>query len=76
MKEGHLDDINVSTKDLVSKDKMTWPQRHQYNIKKQPLQVFYKKGILKNLTKFTGKHLHREDLQAYSKKDLDTGVFL
>ena len=26
---------------------------------KQPPNVFYKKGVLKNFEKFTGKHLHR-----------------
>ena len=27
------------------------------NIQKQPPEVFYKKGVLRNFTKFTGKHL-------------------
>ena len=27
------------------------------NVQKQPPQVFYKKGVLKNFVKFTGKHL-------------------
>ena len=26
-------------------------------MQKQPLEVFYKKGVLKNFAKFTGKHL-------------------
>ena len=31
------------------------PQTHKQQ--KQPPQVFYKKGVLKNFAKFTGKHL-------------------
>ena len=53
--------------------------------KKQPAEVFYKKGVLKNFTKLTGKYLcqsllinkapaHR--LQLYQKRDSGTGVFL
>ena len=30
-----------------------------YYIKKQPLELFYKKGVLKSFAKFTGKHLRR-----------------
>ena len=28
-------------------------------LEKQPPQLFYKKGVLKNLAKFTGKHLRQ-----------------
>ena len=47
--------------------------------------VFFKKGVLRNFTKFTGKQLCRDllliklqasDQQLYSKRDSDTGVFL
>ena len=30
---------------------------HLYKIQKQPPEVVYKKGVLENFTKFTGKHL-------------------
>ena len=30
---------------------------HVYKIQKQPPEVVYKKGVLENFTKFTGKHL-------------------
>ena len=30
-----------------------------YVLQKQPPDVFYKKGVLKNFAKFTGKHLHQ-----------------
>ena len=33
------------------------PFDRRINIAKQPPEVFYKKGALKNFTKFTGKHL-------------------
>ena len=48
-------------------------------IQKQPPEVFYKKGVLKNFTKFTGKHLYQSlfliklqasDLQLYGKETL------
>ena len=29
------------------------------SLQKQPLEMFYKKGVLKNFAKFTGKHLHQ-----------------
>ena len=52
---------------------------------KQPPEVFYKKGVPKNFSKFTGKHLyqsffltnlHALDLQLYLKRYSGTGVFL
>ena len=52
---------------------------------KQPSEVFYKKDVLKNFAKFTGKHLCRGllfnknvDLRPATllKIDSDTGVFL
>ena len=47
-------------------------------------EVFCKKGVLRNFTKFTGKHLCQSLfynkvaglLQLYYKRDSDTGVFL
>ena len=41
---------------------------------KQPPEVFYKKGALKNFAKFTGKHLCQSLF--LNKVDSDTGVFL
>ena len=52
-----------------------------YEWQKQPLQVFYKKDILKNFTKFTGKHLcltlflQASGLQFYLKRDYLAQVF-
>ena len=40
----------------------------------QPLQVFYKKGVLKNFAKFTGKQAL--GLKLYKKRDSNTCVFL
>ena len=49
------------------------------------LEVFHKKGVLKNFTKFTGKHLCQSlcfdkvaglTLQPYGKRDSGTGAFL
>ena len=42
---------------------------------KQPPDVFYKKGVLKNFAKFTGKHLC-QILFLNKIVDPDTGVFL
>ena len=54
----------------------------------QPLQMFYKKGILKNSAKFTGKHLcqflfqescnfiKNKKVATLLKRDPGTGVFL
>ena len=48
--------------------------------KKQPPEVFYKKGVLKNSSQFTRKHLCQSlfliKLQLYEKRDSGTGVFL
>ena len=53
-------------------------------IQKQPVDVFCKKGFLKNFVKLTGKHLWQSlflnklqawGLQIYLKKDSDTGIF-
>ena len=50
----------------------------------QPPEVFYKKGVLKNVTKFTGTHLCQSfffnklkasGLQLYEKRDPGTGFF-
>ena len=55
------------------------------NKQKQPLEVFFKKVVLKHFANFTGKHLCWDlfftKLQALSpatllKKDSNTGVFL
>ena len=54
-------------------------------MQKQPLELFYKKDVLKDFTKFTGKHLcQRESFNKVAglrsvtllKEDLGTGVFL
>ena len=46
---------------------------------KQPPEVFYKKGVLKNIAKFTGKHLCQSlfliRLQAFMKKEALAQVF-
>ena len=48
-------------------------------------EVFYKKGVLRNFAKFTGKHLYQRLFfnkvtglrpQIYFKKVSDTGIFL
>ena len=53
-------------------------------IQKQPVDVFCKKGFLKNFVKLTEKHLWQSlflnklqawGLQIYLKKDSDTGIF-
>ena len=53
--------------------------------KNQSPDVFFKKGVLKNFAKFTGKHqcqslffdnLQGLGLQLYLKKDSGSGVFL
>ena len=49
------------------------------NIQKQPPEVFYKKGVLKNFTKFTEKAPVPEclfGLQLYFKGHSGTSVFL
>ena len=45
---------------------------------KQPLEVFCKKGALRNFTKFTVKHLCQSLFlqKSYQKRDSGTGVFL
>ena len=45
-------------------------------LKKQPPEVFYKKGVLKNFAEFTGNHLCQSFLllQLYLKKYSCTGV--
>ena len=46
---------------------------------KQPLEVFCKKGILKNFTNFTGKHLYSNLFLIklrLQKRGFNTGVFL
>ena len=52
------------------------------NLQKQPAEVFFKKGVLRNFTKFTGKHLCKS-LFLYkvagmrpAKRGSGTGVFL
>ena len=35
----------------------------KYLIQKQPPEVFYKKGVLKNFAKFAGKHLYQKETQ-------------
>ena len=55
-------------------------------MKKQSPVVYYKKCVLKNFTKFTGKHPCRNVLfsinlqargpQFYNKRDSDAGIFL
>ena len=40
---------------------------------KQPPEVFYKKGVLRNFTKFTGKHLCQ---RLFFNEVYGTGVFL
>ena len=43
----------------------------------QPSEMFCNKGVLRNVTKFTGKHLcQTSGLQLYLKRDSGTGVFL
>ena len=52
---------------------------------KQPTEMSYKKGVLKNFAKFIRKHLRktlffnkgaRSGLQLYYKRDSSTGIFL
>ena len=48
-------------------------------LQKQRPGVFYKKGVLKNFTKFTGKHLCQSlsfSLQLYEKRASGTCVLL
>ena len=48
-------------------------------MKKQPSEVFCKKGVLRNLTKFTGKHLCQSlffNKVAGLRPDSGTSVFL
>ena len=52
-------------------------------LQKQTPEVFYKKGVVRNFTKFTRKHLCQSlffnkvaGLQLYLKRDSATGVFL
>ena len=46
-----------------------------YMIRSSRPEVFYKKGVLGNFEKFTGKNLC-QSLQLYLKRDFVTGVFL
>ena len=47
---------------------------------KEPSEAFFKKGVLSNFTKLTGKHLWHtrpaSGLQLHQKRDSGTGVFL
>ena len=43
---------------------------------KQPPEMFCKKGVLKNLTNFTGKHLYWSLLQLYLKQTPKQVFFL
>ena len=48
------------------------------DVQKQPLAVFYKKSVLKNFVKFTGKHLYQGHLPqacTFIKKDTLVQVF-
>ena len=58
---------------LVCKNCISFPKFvSEDTIDRSLLEVFCKKGILKNLTKFTGKHL----CQSLFVKQKDTGIFL
>ena len=54
------------------------------NIRNSHQRCSVRKGVLRNLAKFTGKHLYQNlffkvaasDLQLYSKRDSGTSVFL
>ena len=62
---GLFDDSDDNTKSELSTkydNKIVfWKMNPTFNDEgqKQPLEVFYRKGVLKNFAKFTGKHLFR-----------------
>ena len=47
---------------------------NRFKSPKRPLEVFSKKGVLRNFTKFTGKRLCQSLF--FKKRDSSTGVFL
>ena len=58
---------------LAKKRDIKWIYRQKFLFRKQPPDVFYvKTGVLRNLAKFTGKHL----CQSLFLNKVGTGVFL
>ena len=56
---------------------------NKHAMQKQPPEVFYKKAVLENFAKFTGKHLCQSSffnkvggMQIYQKRDSGAVVFL
>ena len=47
---------------------------NEHTVQKQPPELPYEKGVLRNFTKFTGKHLCQNLF--FNKRDSGTGVFL
>ena len=56
-------------------DNLLTPVSTKMSYKKQPPEVFCKKGVLKNLANFTGKHLC-SSLFLILKRDSNTPIFL